>query len=164
MAIYQSTEEILAGPADSCFTYIGDLDCFRRQFSPCTIYIYIILAMKRTKHLETILVLILALGVFYWIFEISAFLIIAGGLVTVALFLPKLTGIIHLIWMKVAQMLGSIMSIFLLAIIFLLLLIPLAFLATIFGSRNGINLKSGSDTYFSDRSFEYDAASMEHPW
>jgi hypothetical protein len=120
--------------------------------------------LKREKHLETILVLVFALGIFYWIFRNASFLLAAGILAFIGIFIPIVADKIHIGWMKLAQAMGFVMSKILLTVVYVLVLLPLAFLSKMFGTKSSVRLKPGSGSYFVDRNFTYTKESMENTW
>ncbi|WP_395810640.1 SxtJ family membrane protein [Daejeonella sp.] len=120
--------------------------------------------MNRVKHLETILVLVLALGVFFWLTHNTYLLLAAGILAFIGIFIPFLADKIHWAWMKLAHLMGYVMSKVLLTLVYVLLLLPLAFLSRAFGNKNGIRLKSGAQSYFKDRNYTYTKESLENVW
>jgi hypothetical protein len=120
--------------------------------------------MKREKVLETILVLMVALGVFYWIFKESYLLIAAGVLGVIGIFIPYLAEKIHWAWMKLAHALGYVMNKVLLTLVYCIFLLPLSLLQKAFGKKTGIRLKPGSTSYFTERNFTYTKDSMENVW
>lgn len=120
--------------------------------------------MKREKVLETILVLVLALGVVYWLNRKPYVLIIAGVLGAIGLFIPFLAEKIHWAWMKLSHVLGYVMSKVLLTVIFCVFLIPLSFFSKLFGKKNGVRMQRGNTSYFVDRNFVYTKESMENVW
>jgi hypothetical protein len=120
--------------------------------------------MKREKVLETILVLVLALGVVYWLNRKPYVLVIAGILGFIGLFIPFLAEKIHWVWMKLSQAMGYVMSKVLLTIIFCIFLVPLSFFSKLFGKKTGVRMHKGSASYFVDRNFVYTKESMENVW
>lgn len=120
--------------------------------------------MNRQKHLETILVLVLALGILFWLTHKTYLFLAAGILAFIGIFIPYISDKIHWAWMKLAHLMGYVMSKVLLTLIYLLILLPLAFLSRTFGSKNGINLKPGTQSCFKDRNFTYTKESLENVW
>jgi uncharacterized membrane protein YcgQ (UPF0703/DUF1980 family) len=120
--------------------------------------------MNRVKHLETILVLVLALGVFFWLSHKTYLLLAAGIFAFIGIFIPFIADKIHLAWMKLAHIMGYVMSKVLLTLVYVVVLLPLAFLSRIFGNKNGILLKPGAQSYFKDRNYTYTKESMENVW
>src|SRR5687768_2320635 len=108
--------------------------------------------MNRSKHLETILVLVLALLVCYFIFDNTIWIKIAVALGAIGVFIPFLAEKIHWLWMKLAHVLGYVMSRVLLTLIFFLFLVPLAFFSKLAG-KNSVQLKRKTSSYFTDRNF-----------
>ena len=119
--------------------------------------------MNRSKHLETILVLVLALLVCYFLFGSTNWIKAAIGLGLIGLFIPFLAGKIHWLWMKLAHVLGYVMSRVLLSVIFFVILVPLAFFSRLAG-KNTVKLKKGGLTYFKERNFLYTKDSLENVW
>jgi hypothetical protein len=119
--------------------------------------------MNRSKHLETILVLVLALLVFYFVFDKEVLLKVAIALGAVGLFIPFLAEKIHWLWMKLAHVLGYVMSRVLLTIIFFVFVVPLAFLSRLAG-KNTVQLKRKNSSYFTHRNFKYTKESLENVW
>jgi hypothetical protein len=122
--------------------------------------------MSRVKVLETILVLILASGVVYWWFGKNPYVLLAAGIIgVIGLFIPVLAAKIHWAWMKLAEGIGYVMSKVILAIVFVLFLVPVAFLAALFRKGNGsVQMKRNSKTYFKERNFTYTKESLENVW
>lgn len=120
--------------------------------------------MNREKQLETILVLILALGVLFWIYGTVYFLWAAGILGLIGVFIPYVADKIHWAWMKLAHAIGFVMSKVLLTIVYVLVLLPLSFLSRVFGSKNGVALKPGSKSYYTERNYTYTKDSMDNVW
>jgi hypothetical protein len=119
--------------------------------------------MNRSKPLETILVLVLALLVCYFIFDGRIWIKIAVALGAIGVFIPFLAEKIHWLWMKLAHVLGYVMSRVLLTLIFFLFLVPLAFFSKLAG-KNSVQLKRKTSSYFTDRNFTYTKESLENVW
>ncbi len=125
--------------------------------------------MNRQKHLETILVLVLALGIFYWFShekkpELGKYLLLSAlvlGLIGV--FIPVLADKIHWAWMKLAHVMGWVMSKVILTLVFFVFLLPMALLVRAFG-KTGVKMKPGGDSHYKTRDFVYDKASLENVW
>jgi len=121
--------------------------------------------MNRIKSLETILVLVLASGVIYWWFGRSPYLLlIAGILILTGLFIPPLAAIIHRGWMKLAEGIGYVMSKVVLTLVFVLVLVPLSFIARVFRKNNTIRMKPGGNSYYKKRNYTYTKENLENVW
>jgi hydrogenase/urease accessory protein HupE len=120
--------------------------------------------MNREKHLETILVLVFALGIFYWFRPVPAILIAAGILAFIGIFIPFVAEKIHWAWMKLAHVLGFVMSKVLLTLVYIVFVLPLSFLSKRFRKKETVRLKRGASSYFTDRNFTYDRESLENVW
>lgn len=125
--------------------------------------------MDRKKHLETILVLVLALGIFYWFShvkrpELGKYLLLSALILgLIGVFIPVLADKIHWLWMKLAHVMGWVMSKVILTLVFFVFLFPMALLMRAFGKTN-VKLKSDGNSYYKERNFLYDKDSLEHVW
>ncbi len=155
---------MVACSIDHCFITDRHLNCNRWKFRYCSIYLYSILNMNREKHLETILVLVFALGIFYWFRPVPAILIAAGILAFIGIFIPFVAEKIHWAWMKLAHVLGFVMSKVLLTLVYIVFVLPLSFLSKRFRKKETVRLKRGASSYFTDRNFTYDRESLENVW
>lgn len=119
--------------------------------------------MQKSKQLETILVIVLALGVLFWINQNKYFLFAAFAVGVAGLFIPVAAKAIHWAWMKLAHGLGFISSKVLLSVVFFLILTPLAFFAKRSG-KSSVKLKPGGGSYFKDRNHKYTKDDLENAW
>jgi len=119
--------------------------------------------MKKEKSLETILVLVLALMIFYLVSKRPWLLYTALVIGSIGILVPALAEKIHWAWMKLSQAMGYVMGKVLLTVIFLVFLLPLSLLSRAFG-KNSLKLKQGQPSYFKVRNFTYDRDSLEHVW
>ncbi len=125
--------------------------------------------MNRQKHLETILVLVLALGVLYWFSHIKRpelakyFLLSALILGLIGVFIPFLADKIHVGWMKLAHVMGWVMSKVILTLVFFVFLLPMALIVKLMG-KTGVRLKPGGNSYYKERNFLYNKESLENVW
>ena len=152
---------MVADATDHYFIADRDIDHSWRHVAGA-FYLYPVL-MERNKTYQTILVLILALGVWYWFSKNQYLLIAAGVLAVIGLLIPALADMIHWAWMKLAEGLGYVMSRVVLTIIFFVILVPLSFISRLF-RKNTMQLKKGGDSYYKQRNFTYTKESMENLW
>ena len=118
--------------------------------------------MERTKHLETILVLVVALVVVfmfnghrYWIWG-------AITLGAIGLFIPYLAGKIHWAWMKLAHVMGYVMSKVMLTLVYVLVVVPMGIFSR---KKITLQLKSTADkSYFRERNYTYKKEDLENVW
>ncbi len=66
-------------------------------------------------------------------------------------------------WTKVLAALGWFNSRVLLSVVFFLILAPIAFIYRLV-KGDTLNLKTGKESYFIDRSHKYEAKDLENPW
>lgn len=81
----------------------------------------------------------------------------------VSLLSTRFTDIIVLIWSKIMKALGFVNSHILLSAIFFIILLPISLLYKIF-NRDSLNMKSGKQTYFTDRNKKFTSTDLENPW
>jgi len=117
----------------------------------------------RVKALETILVLVLALLILYYLQHRSWLFFAAVAVGLVGLLVPALAEKIHWVWMKLAEGLGFVTSKILMTIIFFVALVPLSWLSKLF-RKPAIKLKSDANSFFKIRNFTYTPKSMEDVW
>ncbi|TAH04213.1 MAG: hypothetical protein EAZ16_05940 [Sphingobacteriales bacterium] len=115
------------------------------------------------KHIETIIVLTIAIAVLGWFTKKQQWYWVALIFALVALAVPPLAKYIHIGWMKLAQAIGFVMNKVLLTVVFIIIVIPLGILSRIMG-KNSIRLKKGGNTYFKTRNHTYTKADLENMW
>lgn len=125
--------------------------------------------MERSKQLETILVLVLALGVFYWLNrikhpELAKYLLLAALVVgLIGVFIPSLAEKMHWAWMKLAHGMGWVMSKVILSVVFFVFLLPMSLLVRALG-KGSMKLKASKDSYYKERNFAFTKESLENVW
>lgn len=113
--------------------------------------------------------LVMALGIAFWMVHVkrpvlgSYFLLTAFLLGIIGVFIPYLAGKIDWLWMKLAHVMGAVMSKVILSIVFCVIVLPMALLVRAFG-KTGIKSKEGGDSYYTQRNEEYNKQSMENVW
>lgn len=119
--------------------------------------------MNAAKKYETLLVIVLALiiGFFYshsdrWLLAA----LVVGGLGVVV---PRFAWLVDFCWMKLSLFMGEVMGKVMLSLVYILLLVPLAGLARLFGHA-GLKRKKGGATYFTERNHTYEKEDMVNPW
>jgi len=119
--------------------------------------------MKHEKVLEAILTIVGGLLVFYFIFEITALIIIALCLIVLSLGSKLFARKVVWLWFKLSEVLGYISSRILLTAIFYLILFPIALLYKLFHKDN-LALKRKTESYYTERDHEYVPNDLENPW
>lgn len=117
--------------------------------------------MERNKHLETILVLVLALIVIFWFFGNKYLLWAAFGIGFIGLFIPWLAGKIHWAWMKLAHVMGYVMSKVMLTLVYVLVVIPMGVFSR---KKITMQLKATTNSYFRERNYTYKKEDLENVW
>ena len=119
--------------------------------------------MKKEKQLESVLVLIGALIVSFWIYKIKIFLLLALILVLIGTVSPYLTEKISWLWMKLSEWIGFVMSKIILSIVFFIFLLPLALISRLF-RKDVLSLKKKQNSYYINRNHSYSAKDLKNMW
>ena len=121
---------------------------------------------QRTKDLETLIVLALALTVLARLFVLEAAEAAAFLLLIVALLMPKTASHITAFWMKFGTFLGRINSKILLTVIFYTVLTPLAFFYRLFSGKDNLRLKKdpATESFWHKRDWVYGKEDFEKSW
>jgi hypothetical protein len=121
------------------------------------------IVMDKSKQWETILVIVLGLVLLYWFRRWNGWLIAALAIGAVSLLIPAVAGVIHRAWGLLSLAMGELSGKFLLTLVYILILMPLA-LAARWAGRSGIRRKTGGMTYFTERNHRYDKEDLNQPW
>jgi hypothetical protein len=117
------------------------------------------------RNLETMGVLCAAALVFGLVLKIQALLYVALALLLTGLFIKKLAALITRIWLKFAEVLGSINTRIILSVIFFVILTPIALVyRMIHGDFMGLKRREKAVTYFSEREHAYSPGDLTNPW
>ena len=81
----------------------------------------------------------------------------------IGVFIPWLADKIHWAWMKLAHVMGWVMSKVILTVVFFVFLLPMALLVRALGKGN-VRVKRGGTTYYTSRDFLYTKESLENVW
>lgn len=103
-------------------------------------------------------IVVYAITKWQWAFNLS---IIVGVTGLLSNYIAK--GI-SFIWLKASWILGMIVPNILLALVYILLLIPLAYLSRIFGASNQITLKNTEQSLFKVTNKDFEKNSFEKMW
>jgi len=118
---------------------------------------------NKSKALETILVLVGALILVYVSTHKNAYLFLALLLIGIGLVSDSLTFLISKAWLKLAEIMGSMMSKILLSVVFSVFLLPIALLYRMRGN-DPLQLKKNNDSYFHTRNKTFQPGDLENPW
>jgi hypothetical protein len=119
--------------------------------------------MERNKHLETIIVLVLALVVVYMASPTHHKYWLWGALAlgAIGVFIPWLAGKIHWAWMKLAHVMGYVMSKVMLTLVYVLVVVPMGIFSR---KKITMRLKAHSTSYFKERNYTYKKEDLENVW
>lgn len=118
--------------------------------------------MAKTNPKSTVLVISMGFLVIYLFTGITAFLYIAATIGILGIF-DSMSKIIDKLWMGLAKILGYIIPNILLALIFYLILFPLALISRL-NQKDPLLLSPDHDTYWVPDEKEPDKKSLEKTW
>lgn len=121
----------------------------------------------REKELETILTLCVALVILFFVTkkQHAYYLTLSVLLGLVGMFSKFLTSKISWAWLKLGEMMGSVMSKVILSAVFFVFLFPIALLSRLFSKSNSLQLKkTGQTSYYFTRNHKYEAKDLENVW
>lgn len=91
-------------------------------------------------------------------------ILVSLGVGLAGVFSPRLSKKIDYLWLKLGGLMSLIIPPILLAIIFYLLLFPLAMLSRLFGNSDPLNLKNRTDSLFISSGKTYQKQDFEKIW
>jgi len=88
------------------------------------------------------------------------------GLLIIGLFIGPLAVLIAHLWLKLAQLIGAVMSRVLLTVVFFFVLLPITLLRRALTRREELQLKrkTDGDSYYTEEARTYTARDLEFPW
>jgi len=119
--------------------------------------------ITKDKILEAILVITSGMLVIYLINHRPVFLYIAVGAGVAGIILRPLARWIAFVWYKAGDLLGALVSNVTLALVFFLLLVPVALLYRLF-HRDPLRLRKSEGSNWADRGHEYTAGDLKNTW
>jgi hypothetical protein len=120
-------------------------------------------AELKLKVLETHAVLALACMILGLLFQAHWLFFTAVFFLVVYLLFFRLAQWISNLWLAFSEVLGNIMSIFLLSLCYVGILIPVSWLYRIFHSDE-LDLQRGKDSYYYKRDVKFDKSYFERLW
>jgi hypothetical protein len=119
---------------------------------------------SRNKTYESVLAVLLLLLLLYYFFWTTKGMIVGiiVFLVTTLLF-SVIADYVALVWTKLTQGIGFVMNHILMALVFLAILTPIAFVYRLTRKKNVLNT-SNKDSVFVDRNHLYIPKDIESPW
>ena len=118
---------------------------------------------NRAKELETCIVIMTGLLVFWLIYKVKILIALSIGVGITGAFIPSVAWWIHWAWYKLAEALGYVMSKVLLSVVFFVILFPISVIYKLF-NKDSLQLKKKTDTYWTKRNHSYSAKDLEYPW
>jgi hypothetical protein len=118
----------------------------------------------KAKSLETLLVLVGAFIIAFWVTQKKIFLLLALVLIVIGITSSFITGKISWLWLKFSELIGSVMSKILLSVIYFIFLVPIALLYQL-SKNDHLSLKRKKEgSYYIDRDHTYSEKDMENIW
>lgn len=119
--------------------------------------------LDKAKALETLLVLVGALVIFFWVTQKKIFLLLALLLILIAIVSESLSMLIAKGWLKLGSLMGMVMSKVILTVVYFIVLFPVAMLYKLTGKDN-LALKRKESSYYSIRNHVYSKKDMDNIW
>lgn len=119
--------------------------------------------MEKIKQKESIIAIVTGLVIIGFFFKKPLLYPIAGVIGLLSLLSGYITEKIHWLWMKIAHIMGFVMSKIILSIVFFLFLTPIAFLSKL-GRKNLLQLTKSDKSYYSDRNHKFTKDDLENVW
>jgi hypothetical protein len=119
--------------------------------------------MDKGKQWESIVAILTGLIVCYWLKRANGWLVAAMLIGILSLLIPAVAQGIHWGWSKLALLLGSVSGKVLLTLVYVFILLPLAFIARNWGTMT-YRRKAGGSTYFKERNHRYQKEDLINPW
>ncbi len=120
--------------------------------------------LKSIEPLRTILVITVGFIAVYLLTTWRPCLYAAVTIGAAGLASAYLANKIHFLWMKLAWLLGFIVPNILLALVFFLILTPVAWMSRLFGQKNQLSLKNTMDSLFIERNKDFPKSIFEKTW
>lgn len=118
----------------------------------------------KDERFRTMLVITLGLLIYYFIWPNQFFLSGIILVLAIASLSSKFCLVIHVGWMKLAEILGYIIPNLLLTLIFYFILFPTAQMAKLFRSKDLLGLKNSKPTTFLVRNKKFIKDDFLNPW
>ncbi len=118
---------------------------------------------ENTKYRETLLVIVLGFSLLYLIMDREWMFYLSLGMGIVGMLSMKLNSWIHKGWLFLGEKMGWVMSKVLLGALYIVILLPVSFLAGLF-RKEIMNLKSPEKSGFFRRDHEYVPGDLENMW
>lgn len=123
---------------------------------------------QRSKDLESVLAILTGLVVLGIVFSektdlANKFLLAAAGIGILAIFSTVFVKLLAKGWMKLAEVMGFVMSKVVLSSVFFLFLTPIAALYRL-STKNGMKKRPQNDSYFEDRMHTFNDKDFDNPW
>lgn len=118
---------------------------------------------SKAKSLETLLVLTGALIVVYWISPKKIYLLVALLFILIGIVSPFLSSKISWVWLKFAELIGSVMSKVILTVVYFIFLVPIALVYRL-TQKNPLFLKRRDGTYYTARNKQFAPKDVENIW
>lgn len=157
---------MVAGPGHPGAPVVDYHNCGRWWLCPCTLHLHPVLMPDRSKAYEGVLALVFGLLLLAYFQGHPVWLPLALIITLATLISPFLARAVAWGWTKLAEGIGYVVSRILLALVFFLILTPMALLQRAF-RKNPLQLTPPSGekgTVFMDRSHVFTGKDLERPW
>jgi hypothetical protein len=120
--------------------------------------------LEKIKPEQSILTITVGFLVLSEVFKNEAFLIVSIVVGLIGIISTRLSLLLHKGWMKLSQLLSLIVPNIVLALVFYLILTPIALLSRLFNSKGQFQLKNNTSTLFKERNHTFGKKDFEKIW
>ncbi|MFN3759505.1 MAG: hypothetical protein ACK4SF_09825 [Algoriphagus aquaeductus] len=113
---------------------------------------------------QTLLVICTGLVLVYFIFDLKWLLFVSFGLGLMGILSDWFSRKVEWVWFKLTYLLSMVVPNLLLALVFFLILTPIAFLAGIFKNKDSLQIKRPEKTAYLSINKKFHPADLENPW
>ena len=120
--------------------------------------------LHKIKKEQSILTITVGFAILSEVFEEHRLLLLAIAIGIVGVFSKKLSLLIHKGWMSLSSILGLIIPNIVLAIVFYLILTPIALFRKLIGGNSQYQMKNETSTLFKKTNYQHKKADFEKIW
>ena len=165
MAIYDGEKENMVDPFDRYSPlFWGAYHTKQRQCNcPFNLYPLLMEKVSRSKALETCLVLSTAFLLLYFLRSNEVFLYIAFAFGIIGVLIKPLALIIGMVWFKIGEILGFVVSKLVLGGIFFLFLFPLSLLYRL-TKKDPLKIRRAEESTWLEKNHTFEGKDLENIW
>jgi uncharacterized membrane protein len=119
--------------------------------------------MNREKSVETCLIISTGFLFLYFVLHIKVFILVSFLVGLAGIFIKPAASLLAWAWFKLGDYMGVIVSKLMLTIVYIFILLPLAFFYRL-AKKDPLQLKKQTNTYWKIRNHKYTRGDLERIW